>query len=291
MVRYQNEVSACARAITANRCFSRSGISPTPVLGSTERRCIVNELVGQNLRSQLSSCQKIFQTDVRPQLQRSSCPDGQVVYVKLSPTQFPIALTCTLISRESSPTRRKELAGAAECNGREAEEEREETEREYESGQELLRQRVYEVPEDRMPSERGQGVHVARFRKEKSVILLCVTGITRNDAIAIGSSPPASTQRLLCHDGMIDVIFLKNGTVVNDRKGRKNGPRSQKMSPKLSRRMQKQRSLSRECLYGDLSSTKSEPPPRLAYIPRVMAAAVSYNRTKSPYGNKHRFRG
>lgn len=46
----------------------------------------------------------------------------------------------------------------------------------------------------------------------------------------------------------------------------------------------KQRSLSRECLYGDLSSRKSEPPPRLAYILRVMAAAVSYNRTKSPWG-------
>lgn len=44
----------------------------------------------------------------------------------------------------------------------------------------------------------------------------------------------------------------------------------------------KQRSLSHECLYGDLSSRKSEPPPRLAYIPRVMATAVSYNRTKSP---------
>lgn len=44
----------------------------------------------------------------------------------------------------------------------------------------------------------------------------------------------------------------------------------------------KQRSLSHECLYGDLSSRKSEPPPRLAYIPRVMAAAMSYNRTKSP---------
>lgn len=68
----------------------------------------------------------------------------------------------------------------AECGGRKAEGGREETEREYESGQELLRQRVYEGPGGRDAEQKGaRSVHVARFRKEESVILLCVTRITR----------------------------------------------------------------------------------------------------------------
>lgn len=116
-------------------------------------------------------------------------------------------------------------------------------------------QRVYEVPEDRMPSKRSTRV----ARKQKSVISPCVTRITRaslrkirsvgrsNAATlmrflfasplnlpsymtasitfesistsvengASGSAPPAaSTQRLLCHPGKIDVTFWKNGTVA-----------------------------------------------------------------------------
>lgn len=64
--------------------------------------------------------------------------------------------------------------------GRKAEREREETEGEDESGQELLRQRVYEGPGGQDAEQKGaRSVHVARFRKEKSVILLCVTRITR----------------------------------------------------------------------------------------------------------------
>ncbi|CAL1683554.1 unnamed protein product [Lasius platythorax] len=56
---------------------------------------------------------------------------------------------------------------------------REKRREEYESGQELLRQRVYEVPVDRMPSKRGggePGEGTSLFSlSEKSVILPCVT--------------------------------------------------------------------------------------------------------------------
>jgi len=65
--------------------------------------------------------------------------------------------------------RRKKFAGAAECNGRKTGEEGEETEREYESGQELLRQRVYEVPEDRMPSKRGKECTSLVFERRKAL--------------------------------------------------------------------------------------------------------------------------
>lgn len=74
--------------------------------------------------------------------------------------------------------RMRKLAGTAECNGsREKEREGRETGRVRKwAGYELLRQRVYEVPVDRMPSKGG---HVAPSRKGKSVILPCVTRITK----------------------------------------------------------------------------------------------------------------
>jgi len=98
---------------------------------------------------------------------------GELLQMDAEEKNFSGPQADELFARASE--KEKELAGATECSGRKVEEEREETGREYESGQELLRQRVYEVPVDRMPSKGGQGgMHVARFRKKKSVILPCV---------------------------------------------------------------------------------------------------------------------
>lgn len=57
----------------------------------------------------------------------------------------------------------------------------------YESEQELLQRRVYEVPVDRMPSKRGNTF--LPLRKEKSVILSCVTRITRGELFARARGP------------------------------------------------------------------------------------------------------
>lgn len=87
--------------------------------------------------------------------------------------------------RESSRVLQNATKGTFESKRRRGRTRRRKKEREREeaarvqkqASYELLRQRVYEVPVDRMPP--SEGGHVAPLRKRKTVILLCVTGITR----------------------------------------------------------------------------------------------------------------
>jgi len=96
--------------------------------------------------------------------------------------------------------KKKELAGTTECSGRKAEEEREETGREYESGQELLRQRVYEVPVDRMPSKRGrEGCTLLVFERRKA--LSCRVCDSNNE-----SKPSQSPTYRTFYRGNVNVI-------------------------------------------------------------------------------------
>jgi len=86
------------------RCISHSGISPTPFSGQRKsRRCIVNEHVGRNLRSQLSSCQEIFQTDVARNFKDRPVQTDRSYTRNFRRRSFP-SLLRTLISRESNPT-------------------------------------------------------------------------------------------------------------------------------------------------------------------------------------------
>jgi len=72
-------------------------------VNGTSRRCIVNEHVGRNLRSQLSSCQKIFQTDVARNFKDRPVQTNRSYTRNFRRRSFP-SLLRTLISRESSPT-------------------------------------------------------------------------------------------------------------------------------------------------------------------------------------------